>query len=93
MMGHKICFYGDIWVIIPKLSLLLLLIWRTAPLKNEGPKEVISFLKGRPHSKDPKSFVLKGRKGEVQEFTKVVEKHEGVPIYPNCLPRLSINNS
>ena len=27
MMGHKICFYGDIWLIIPKLSLLPLLLW------------------------------------------------------------------
>ena len=30
MMGHKICFYGKIWLIIPKLSLLPLLIWSTA---------------------------------------------------------------
>ena len=29
MMGHKICFDGEIWLIIPKLSLLLLLIWST----------------------------------------------------------------
>ena len=29
MMGHKICFYEEIWIIIPKLSLLLLLIWTT----------------------------------------------------------------
>ena len=27
MMGHKICFYGKISTIIPKLSLLALLIW------------------------------------------------------------------
>ena len=27
MMGHKICFYGDMWVIIPKSSLP---IWSTA---------------------------------------------------------------
>ena len=27
MMGHKTCFYEEIWVIIPKLSLLPLLIW------------------------------------------------------------------
>ena len=26
MMGHKICFRGEIWLIIPKLSLLPLLI-------------------------------------------------------------------
>ena len=30
MMGHKICFYGKMWIIIPKLSLLPLLIWSTA---------------------------------------------------------------
>ena len=29
MMGHKICFDGELWIIIPKLSLLLLLIWST----------------------------------------------------------------
>ena len=27
MMGHKICFYGEIWLIIPKLSLLPFHIW------------------------------------------------------------------
>ena len=27
MMGHKICFYEEVLIIIPKLSLLLLLIW------------------------------------------------------------------
>ena len=30
MMGHKICFYGKIWIIIPKSSLLPLIIWSTA---------------------------------------------------------------
>ena len=30
MMGHKICFNEEIWIVIPKLSLLLLLIWSTA---------------------------------------------------------------
>ena len=29
MMGHKICFHGEIWKIIPKLSLLPLLTWST----------------------------------------------------------------
>ena len=29
MMGHKICFYGEIWLIISKLSRLPPLIWRT----------------------------------------------------------------
>ena len=28
MVGHKICFYGEIWLIIPKISLSLL-IWST----------------------------------------------------------------
>ena len=30
MVGHKICFYGEIWLIIPKLFLLPFLIWSTA---------------------------------------------------------------
>ena len=29
MMGHKIWFFGETWLIIPKLSLLPLLIWST----------------------------------------------------------------
>ena len=29
MMGHKICFCVEIWLIIPKLYLLPLLIWST----------------------------------------------------------------
>ena len=29
MMGHKICFVEEIWVIIPNLSLLLLFFWST----------------------------------------------------------------
>ena len=29
MMGHKIYFYGEKWIIIPKLSLLPLLNWTT----------------------------------------------------------------
>ena len=33
MMGHKIGFYGEIWLIIPKLPLLPLLIWSTARMK------------------------------------------------------------
>ena len=27
--GYNLCLYGEIWEIIPKLSLLLLLIWST----------------------------------------------------------------
>ena len=29
MMGRKICFYGEIWLIIPKLSLLPIRTWST----------------------------------------------------------------
>ena len=29
MMGHKVCFYEEICIIIPQLSLLLLLSWST----------------------------------------------------------------
>ena len=35
LMGHNIWFYGDIWLIIPKLSLLPLLIWSTGPTTYE----------------------------------------------------------
>ena len=39
MMGHKICFYEEIWIIIPTLSLLLLLIWSTAKDSRELAKD------------------------------------------------------
>ena len=29
MMGQNLCFYGEIWLTIPELSLLPLLIWST----------------------------------------------------------------
>ena len=32
MRGHKICFNGEMWIIIPKLSMLPLLIWSTGNL-------------------------------------------------------------
>ena len=35
MMGHNICFYEEIWILIPKLSLQLLLIWSTELSANE----------------------------------------------------------
>ena len=35
MMGHKICLFGEIWKIISKLYLLLLLIWRLDPMFQE----------------------------------------------------------
>ena len=36
MMGHKICFYGEMWLMISELSLLALLIWSTDLVMN-GP--------------------------------------------------------
>ena len=52
MRGHKIIFYGEMWLIIPKLSLLPLLIWSTdIPLGiNAGGKTrsmIKSSIKGR----------------------------------------------
>ena len=38
MMGHKICFYEEVLIIIPKLSLLLLLIW--SPESNKVPMDL-----------------------------------------------------
>ena len=39
MMGHKICFYREIWLIISKLSLLALLIWSTVLMFNKNEEE------------------------------------------------------
>ena len=41
MMAYKICFSGEIWIIIPKLSLLLLLIW--SPDSGSVDQSVISL--------------------------------------------------
>ena len=41
MMGHNICFHGEIWLIITKLSLLPLLIWSTIATE---PKSVVIIL-------------------------------------------------
>ena len=35
MMGHKICFYGEIRLILPKFSLLSPLIWSTVILRQD----------------------------------------------------------
>ena len=43
MVGHKICSNGEIWLIIPKLSLLPLLIWSTA----KGSLEIVVYEKDR----------------------------------------------
>ena len=32
MMGHKIRFYGEIWILTTKLCLLPILIWSTEPI-------------------------------------------------------------
>ena len=47
MMGHKICLNKEIWLIIPKLSLLPLLIWSTVV---HFDNSVIIFL-GAVHSR------------------------------------------
>ena len=44
MTGHKICFYGKIWLNIPKLSLLPLFIWSTVGDSTSGD-EAFSFLR------------------------------------------------
>ena len=45
MMGHKVCFYGELWLIIPKLSLLSPLIWSTdPPYKDNKPLNAVSHL-------------------------------------------------
>ena len=49
MMGHKICFYEEIWIIIPKLSHLPLLIWSSDLVVlhyfyKQGCNKVICFL-------------------------------------------------
>ena len=36
MMDHKICFSEEIWIIIPKLSLLLLLNWSPGACEKHG---------------------------------------------------------
>ena len=47
MMGHKICFYGGIWLIIPKLSLLPLLIRSQASV--EVSCEFLRDLQTKPY--------------------------------------------
>ena len=60
MMGHKICFYEEILIIIPKLSLLLLLIWSPAKYLNQSCmkfcyKTGLTFFpsKNNPKNEDP----------------------------------------
>ena len=45
MVGHKICFYGEIRPIILKLSLLLLLIWSSGNINKTDPKIIPSIAK------------------------------------------------
>ena len=58
MMGHKICFYGELWLLIPKLSLLPLLIWSTDPIYQMNPKSSI-FMIGVASSKNTRFCVCK----------------------------------
>ena len=51
-MGHKICFYAEIWLIITELSLLPLLIWSTVASGNklEGDMRDIVSLQAQTSS-------------------------------------------
>ena len=62
MMGHKIRFNGKTWKIIPKLSLLSLLIWSTA--QNLGRMQ--NHL-GRLYMKPYVLYRSLGRKQEIKE--------------------------
>ena len=46
MMGHKNCFQEEMWLIIPKLSLLPFLIWTTASVSNRYQKCIQRLGKG-----------------------------------------------
>ena len=50
MMGYKICFNGEIWIIIPKLFLFPLLIWSTEILvqNNQGNVYALNGDEGQP---------------------------------------------
>ena len=69
MMGHKICFYGEIWLIIPKLSLLPLLIWSTGEGFDRNSEinfvdfSIYPFQTGKP---------LKGRALDKREYLIII---------------------
>ena len=42
MVDHRICFYGEIWLIIPKLSLFLL-IWSSGTVNKKNAKKLKSL--------------------------------------------------
>ena len=44
MRGHNICFHGEIWLNISKLSLFRLLIWSTDNKNNIGSKHGFSCI-------------------------------------------------
>ena len=61
MMAHKICFSEEIWTIIPKLSLLLLLIWSPAELQKRWSFE------GKSEISDPETD-----NSEIQNYSKIL---------------------
>ena len=65
MMGHKICFYGELWLLIPKLSLLPLLIWSTDHIYQMVPKSSI-FMIGVASSKNTRFLCVSVIK--IQDF-------------------------
>ena len=54
MMGHKICFHGEIWLVIPKLSLL--------PLnRSADPLDIVSpFLSVTSHEAKQRISLKRG---------------------------------
>ena len=47
IMGHNIHFKGVLWKIIPKLSLLLILIWSAEIVKNKTNKMFMAFFSSK----------------------------------------------
>ena len=68
MMGHNICLYEEIWLIIPKLSLLSLLNWS---IVSDDNSEKITI---KSHLTRISQNTLCGHKGRLYCFTKLNEK-------------------
>ena len=59
MKGHKYVFYGEIWLIIPKLFLLNLLI-RSIVMEQELSKNTTFYLSVSPKQKSTKTLKTNG---------------------------------
>ena len=79
MIGHKICFYGEIWLIIPKLSVLTRAVvsyWRKyvheVLVNRLGglslPRKSVVRLTDRP---DMTLDVYRGRKTTIQQYNNI----------------------